>query len=244
MSWHADSLLLRSPANQVILHHLVFLLLLVIFQVSCLRPQSAIFVLCSIGSIPTPANPYDKAECPSSKMSHLDNPMMVTGTSASTSITCNTDLEDHTVHQLVDGIPIPDHPGCQVLHNLAANTIHALLVSYQSQITIFNMLLSGGCINSHAASTVCGEILYQVVHATPLSAMVYVTVSTILMVTFYPLKCVVWVILAVYVLRCGMGIHPHAAQGVELLHVIPPMFNALHQQITTADMRLQVMAAN
>ncbi|KAI6108393.1 hypothetical protein EV401DRAFT_2076924 [Pisolithus croceorrhizus] len=100
------------------------------------------------GSIPTPANPYDEAECPSSKTSHLDDPMMVAGTSASTSITHNANLEDHAVHQLVDGIPIPDHPGCQALCDLAANTICASLVSYQSQIMIFNMLLSGGAPGS------------------------------------------------------------------------------------------------
>ncbi|KAI6152699.1 hypothetical protein EDD17DRAFT_1765436 [Pisolithus thermaeus] len=94
--------------------------------------------------VPTPANPYDEAECPSSKTSHLDDPTMVVGTSASTSITCDANLEDHAMHQLVDRIPIPDHPGCQALCDLAANTIHASLVSYWSQIMIFNMLLSGG----------------------------------------------------------------------------------------------------
>ncbi|KAI6106303.1 hypothetical protein EV401DRAFT_2078149 [Pisolithus croceorrhizus] len=100
------------------------------------------------GSIPTPANPYDEVECPSSKTSHLDDPMMVMGTSASTSVTHDANLEDHTVHQLVDGIPIPDHPGCQALRDLTANTICASLVSYQLQITIFNMLLSGGAPGS------------------------------------------------------------------------------------------------
>ncbi|KAI6003563.1 hypothetical protein EDC04DRAFT_2908191 [Pisolithus marmoratus] len=96
------------------------------------------------GSIPIPVSPYNEAECPSPKTLHQDDPTMVAGASASTSVTHNTDVEDHIVHQLVDGIPIPDHPGCQALWDLAANTIHALLVSYRSQITIFNMLLSGG----------------------------------------------------------------------------------------------------
>ncbi|KAI6095477.1 hypothetical protein EV401DRAFT_2083693 [Pisolithus croceorrhizus] len=42
----------------------------------------------------------------------------------------DVDEEDHIVHQLVDRIPIPDHPRCQALHNHVAQTICALLVSY------------------------------------------------------------------------------------------------------------------
>ncbi|KAI5989716.1 hypothetical protein EDD15DRAFT_2370436 [Pisolithus albus] len=101
------------------------------------------------GSIPIPVRPYDRTEWPSSEASHLGDPMMVAGaSSASTSATHDNDIEDHIVYQLVNGIPIPDHPGCQALCDLAADTIRAALVSYQSQIVIFNMLLSGGTPSS------------------------------------------------------------------------------------------------
>ncbi|KAI6036743.1 hypothetical protein BKA83DRAFT_4485764 [Pisolithus microcarpus] len=50
---------------------------------------------------------------------------------------------DHIVRQVVDRIPIPDHPGCQALRDLVIGTIHGSLVSYRTQIAIFTMLLLG-----------------------------------------------------------------------------------------------------
>ncbi|KAI6008452.1 hypothetical protein EDC04DRAFT_2907166 [Pisolithus marmoratus] len=72
------------------------------------------------------------------------DPTIIAGVSISTSADHDSDMdvEDVIVHQLVNRIPIPDHPGCQALRDLVTGTIHASLASYRMQITVFNMLLS------------------------------------------------------------------------------------------------------
>ncbi|KAI6115082.1 hypothetical protein EDD16DRAFT_1708895 [Pisolithus croceorrhizus] len=79
---------------------------------------------------------------------HLHDPMIITGVSTSTGADHDIDEEDCIVHQLVDRILIPDHPRCQELHDLVAGTICVSLASYQTQIAIFNTLLSEGTPSS------------------------------------------------------------------------------------------------
>ncbi|KAI5981328.1 hypothetical protein EDD15DRAFT_2379803 [Pisolithus albus] len=55
----------------------------------------------------------------------------------------DVEMQDHAVRQVVDRIPIPDHPGCHALRDLVIGTIHGSLVSYRTQIAIFTMLLLG-----------------------------------------------------------------------------------------------------
>ncbi|KAI6032129.1 hypothetical protein BKA83DRAFT_4122518 [Pisolithus microcarpus] len=86
---------------------------------------------------------------------HLHDPTIVAGVSVSTSAGHDIDVEDRIVRQLVDRIPVPDHPGCRALHDLATGAIHASLESYRMQIAIFNILLSG---NQGASSSNGGGV--------------------------------------------------------------------------------------
>lgn len=81
--------------------------------------------------------------------SHLHDPTIVTGVTTSTGADHDIDVEDHIVHQLVDRILIPNHPGCQALRDLVVGSICASLASYRTQIAIFNALLSEGAASSN-----------------------------------------------------------------------------------------------